>query len=103
MDFYYSNAWRKLSRYIKMIKRGVCEECGLRGTEVHHIIPINDANVDDQNISLNPDNLQLLCTSCHNAKRKADAIREGLTFTENGDVIETPPIVKKKHRFPPTA
>ena len=72
-----------------MRERGICQVCGKRGTEVHHIIELNDENVDDPNIALNPDNLQLLCTACHNQMR---AEKEGrnpnrVEFTADGDVI----------------
>lgn len=72
-----------------MMARGICERCGKRGTEVHHKIPLTDENLDDPNISLNLDNLELLCTECHNRERKE---KEGsnpneIEFLPNGDVI----------------
>ena len=87
--FYDSIAWKRTKQEVIMRERGICQVCGKRGTEVHHIIELNDENVDDPNIALNPDNLQLLCTSCHNQMR---AEKEGrnpnrVEFTESGDVI----------------
>ena len=38
------------------------------GTEVHHIIYLTPENVTDPEISLNQDNLLLLCNECHNKK-----------------------------------
>ena len=38
--------------------------------EVHHIIKLTPANIDDPEISLNLDNLVSLCHDCH-AKRHA--------------------------------
>jgi len=51
---------------------GICEKCGAPGTEVHHIIPLNETNVDDPSISLNPDNVMLLCKDCHEAIHQSD-------------------------------
>lgn len=44
---------------------GTCEMCGKPGKEVHHIVHLTPENVSDPNISLNQDNLMLLCTECH--------------------------------------
>lgn len=32
---------------------------------VHHKIPLNEENVNDPDISLNPDRLMALCYDCH--------------------------------------
>ena len=98
--FYWSRRWRKMSLHIKMIRGGICEECNAKGEEVHHIIPLTDNNVDDYNISLSETNLQLLCKSCHNAKRNSGLIREDLDFDEQGNVVKrkkTPPSILKKN------
>jgi hypothetical protein len=45
---------------------GLCECCGKRaGEEVHHVIHLTENNIDDTNITLNAENLRLLCKSCH--------------------------------------
>lgn len=54
-------------------RRGLCERCLARGlivpaTQVHHIIPITPENIEDVNITLNPDNLIILCKPCHDAQ-----------------------------------
>nr|WP_243865432.1 HNH endonuclease signature motif containing protein [Paenibacillus lupini] len=51
----------------------MCEECTRQhrieaGKEVDHIIELTDENKHDWNIAYNPDNLQLLCSTCHNIK-----------------------------------
>ena len=33
---------------------------------VHHKIELTDENVNDYNISLNPDNVEIICFNCHN-------------------------------------
>ena len=96
LDFYNSRKWRKTREYIKTIKYGICEMCGGQGTEVHHIIHLTDANIDDYNISLDPDNLMLLCTSCHNKIHGGNIISDEIEFDEHGDVIpkKHPPLPK---------
>ena len=92
--FYNSSRWRKVQKYIKAKYRGLCQECGRAGWEVHHIIPLTLENVDDPFISLGEDNLVLLCTKCHNAKRSDERqVRRDVEFDEDGNVIilDTPP------------
>lgn len=54
----------------------LCEECGkllLKRSDTipHHCkIPLTDENVNDVNISLNDDNIQLVCFKCHNKIEK---------------------------------
>ena len=50
----------------------LCEHCGQPITKAydcigHHITELTDENVDDVNISLNPDNIKLVHFRCHNA------------------------------------
>ena len=69
-NFYKSNAW-KLAREIKIRQAGgLCERCGDIGVEVHHIKRLNVENVKDVSVSINLDNLELLCKDCHNKEHK---------------------------------
>ena len=36
----------------------------------HHIIELDDSNVDDYTISLNPLNIEIICLDCHNKEHK---------------------------------
>lgn len=64
--FYRSDNW-KIARAIKIADAcGRCERCNGVGIEVHHIIHLTPANVTNPEISLNQDNLELLCKQCHN-------------------------------------
>ena len=45
--------------------RYICQVCGRPAQEVHHKKNINEANIWDTSITLNPDNLVLLCRDCH--------------------------------------
>lgn len=89
--FYHSSAWKKTRKLIVVAKLGLCEECGRKGTEVHHIIPLTPNNVNDPTIALNPNNLKLLCKQCHDAIRSEGEIRKDLQFDEEGNVIKRYP------------
>ena len=68
--FYKSQAWKNCrDRYARQVG-GLCERClekGMivSGEIVHHKIHLNPANISDESVTLNPDNLELLCRKCH--------------------------------------
>lgn len=65
--FYKSSAWKRLSRtYLQDIDYK-CEECGALATEVHHKKPIQTPEGWIERFEW--ENLQGLCTKCHNKKR----------------------------------
>lgn len=71
-NFYTSREWCKLMTVIKT-ERGelICEHCGkpiIRAYDCigHHKIELTEENVNDYNISLNPDNIMLVHHRCHN-------------------------------------
>lgn len=87
--FYNTQAWIKTAKAYKQSKFGLCEKCGQPGEEVHHIIALTPDNINDPNISLNWDNLMLLCRSCHELiEEKAKATISGIRFNEFGQVEE---------------
>ena len=87
--FYNSSSWVTTRNAYARSKYGICEKCGAVGEEVHHIIPLTPSNINDPNISLNWDNLMLLCRSCHELiEEKAKATVEGIRFTKDGQVME---------------
>lgn len=64
--FYRSDQW-KIAREMKIASvGGRCVKCGAVGTEVHYIVHLTPENVSDPEISLNQENLLLLCNECHN-------------------------------------
>jgi 5-methylcytosine-specific restriction endonuclease McrA len=72
-EIYASSAWEKARRVCIVKADGLCEECRKKGRvrkgrEVDHIIELTDENKKDWNIAYNPENLQLLCSDCHNHK-----------------------------------
>ena len=69
-NFYKSPEWQ-LAREIKIREaNGTCERCSALGEEVHHIINLTTLNVIDPTVSLNQENLELLCKKCHNKVHK---------------------------------
>jgi hypothetical protein len=75
-SFYKSKEWltfREILISKRLNERGeiICEHCGKPIYKkydciVHHKIELTDANVNDLNISLNPDNCMLIHFDCHN-------------------------------------
>lgn len=89
-SFYHSRAWRQCRDAYFISKHGLCERCGAPGKIVHHKIYITPKNIDDPDITLNFDNLELLCQECHNREHfeKHSPLREGLMFDEYGNLVK---------------
>lgn len=83
IQFYQSKKWKTVRRYIKKRDHGICQKCGGVGREVHHIIELSLRNYQTE-LAIDPENLVLLCTSCHNAERAASQVREDVMFDEYG-------------------
>ena len=84
-NFYKSDSWRA-ARELKIVTvNGLCERCGAIGIEVHHKDRLSIDNVSDTSISLNQDNLELLCRDCHNEEHKR--FRKTYRFDSNGDML----------------
>ena len=76
-ELYKSKEWQKLLEELKLERTNneeqlICEYCGKEIIKAydcigHHKIPLNNANVNDYNISLNKDNILLIHFKCHNA------------------------------------
>ena len=99
--FYESKEWVKLAAYIRIKYYYTCQSCGRRGVYVHHIIHLTDNNVNDPSISLNEDNLTLLCLDCHNELHMGtSAIRKDVMFDDCGQLIlkpeKNPPVYQRK-------
>lgn len=89
--FYNTAAWKKCRASYIYTVHGLCEHCDSPGYILDHIEEINIHNINDPNITLNHDNLQFLCTPCHNKKTfgKREPIREGFGFDAQGNLILT--------------
>ena len=79
-SFYTSWLWRKCRKAFAESKGNLCERCLRRGIiepgskerplEVHHKVQLTASNVKDPRISLNWENLELLCKACHEEERE---------------------------------
>lgn len=70
LSFYGTQAWKDCRAAYKSSRGGLCERCLSRGlivagSVVHHKIELTDDNVNDPSVSLNWENLELLCRDCH--------------------------------------
>lgn len=90
-SFYNSALWKKQRDYILKRDHFTCTQpgCHRPATEVHHIIELNESNVNDINICLNESNLRSLCHACHDSitkqmKSKGAGILDEIYFDENG-------------------
>lgn len=69
-SFYKSKTWQKCRiAYAKSVG-GLCERCAadgliVPGEIVHHKIFISQNNISNPEITLNFENLELLCRKCH--------------------------------------
>lgn len=90
-EFYSSIQWQNCRDSYKKSVGGLCEECLKHGIvspaeEVHHRIRLTEFNVDDPSISLNPKNLEAVCSKCHEAKHKKARDNRRYTIDEYGRV-----------------
>ena len=77
-EFYRSTEWQEFRKCIifeRTNEKGevICEECGKPIIKqfdciAHHIKEIDSENLNDCNVTLNPDNIQLLHARCHNMR-----------------------------------
>lgn len=95
--FYNSAKWKHCREEIIARNRGLCQMCKKRpGTEVHHIIPLTDLNVDNDEIAIGDKNLMLLCKQCHDSIRKKGS--ESMTvclFDANGNAVVVDNVLNK--------
>lgn len=76
-SFYRSKEWRDLIRSLKQERLDdngqiICEYCGrpiVKAYDIigHHKIELDDENVNNYDVSLNPDNIALVHHHCHNS------------------------------------
>lgn len=69
-EFYNSKAWKDCRKAYRKKVGGLCERClrdGIAeaGVIVHHKIELTPENIGRPDISLNHDNLELLCRKHH--------------------------------------
>ena len=72
-EFYKSQAWKKCREAYAQSKGWLCERCMKEGRLtigeiVHHKIHLTPENIIDPSVTLNWDNLELVCRLCHAAE-----------------------------------
>lgn len=81
--FYNSKAWRSLRERLIVEANFLCAECGesyLRDSTLlvgHHVKELTPANVNDASVSLNPDNIKIICRKCHEKAHRRFGYDEG--------------------------
>lgn len=88
--FYNSKAWKVCREGYAKSKGGLCERCLKQGIYkpgdiVHHKTYITRDNMTDPGITLNWDNLELLCIECHN-KEHFKELPKRYTVDDNGRI-----------------
>lgn len=82
-QFLCSKPWRDLSFSLKIKVNGKCERCKTQVLDFkyligHHTIELTEDNVDDPNISLNPELIEIICHSCHNKEHRRFGNRQNV-------------------------
>lgn len=72
-EIYKTKEWKQARKAVIVRAKGLCERCKakkkiVKGKEVDHIIELTSKNKHDWNIVYNINNLQYLCSDCHNDK-----------------------------------
>lgn len=70
-EFYHCKEWIDLMKNIRLERNNICEFCNKPIVNAydsigHHKIALTDFNINDTNISLNPENIMLVHHRCHN-------------------------------------
>lgn len=73
--FYSTPQWISCRKAYAASKGYLCERCLAKGLyvpgeQVHHKIRLTPDNLSDPSIALNWENLELLCSSCHQEEHK---------------------------------
>ena len=70
-QLYASKAWTELRRNLIVERGPICQKCGRFIADAskiigHHKIALTQGNISDINFTLNPNNIDIICTWCHN-------------------------------------
>lgn len=94
--FYKSKAWQDCRKAYMHSAGYLCENCRRKGIlktgdTVHHKIHLTPENIKDPSVTLNWENLELVCRDCHAELHKKNNKR--YLIREDGRA-EVPPISK---------
>ena len=90
VKFYGSKAWKRCRAAYKKKAGGLCERCLANGVirpgeVVHHKIYISPDTMNDPAVSMNFDNLELVCRDCH--EKEHGRMKKRYKFDEFGRVL----------------
>lgn len=93
--FYKTAAWQSCRSSFMRKVGGLCQDCLERGlitpgVEVHHVIELTPDNIGNPAITLNHDNLRLLCRDCHQRRHAAEDSRRYVVDQITGAVTIPP-------------
>jgi len=100
--FYTGQVWRKF-RHALVLERGMrCERCGRllkdeSEIEADHVKELTPETVNNPKVSLNPNNIQLLCKNCHNQKHGRYGYEQKKVFLVYGSPCSGKSSYVKKH------
>jgi len=103
-DFYNSKLWKSVRQTVWIKQNLLCGVCGKpvyvdglsewipkskrRIGIVHHKVWLDNQNIEDDNITINEDNLIGVCKECHeNIHHENKSCRKGMTFDDEGNII----------------
>ena len=87
-NFYGRIAWKEVRDAVMKRDAWLCQDCLKKGMytpaeEVHHIIWLTPENINDPNITLNPNNLISLCKECHHERHNTGERKQNLGEKRN--------------------
>lgn len=90
--FYSTKTWQDCRNRYAAMRGWLCEDCMKRGlykpgVEVHHIEELTPLNIHRPEVTLNFDNLVLLCRECHKARHDKRLRDRRYTIAPDGEVI----------------
>lgn len=90
--FYWSPEWRNCRKGFISYKGGLCEKCLAKGlivpgNHVHHKVFLTPENINDASVSLNWNNLELLCEKCHEEIHDSHHSKSRMIIGKDGKVI----------------
>lgn len=79
--FYNSASWKVCRQNILNQRGNICEDCGRLITNpkeihCHHTVELNNNNITDPTISLNPELIKVYCKDCHDKAHKRFKYKE---------------------------
>lgn len=93
--FYKSPEWQMVRQAALMRDRYLCAKCGRPAEEVHHKIHLTPNNIGDPKITMNLENLESLCKTCHFAEHRGECGKQRILeeqypyeFDENGQLVQ---------------